>query len=52
MDQKIKLYNKIIDVGRRTADLQAAFIILCLEYQEKYGLKELEKLIADFERSK
>jgi len=52
MDKKIELYNKIMDLGQRTADLQAAFIVLCLEYQNKYGQKELERLMADFERRK
>ncbi len=50
MNEKIELYNKIIEVGKQAANLQADFMILCLDYQEKYGLKELKKLIADFER--
>ena len=52
MDKKTELYNKIMDLGNQVADLQAAFIMLCLEYQSKYGQKELERLMADFERSK
>lgn len=52
MNEKIELYNKIMDLGKQVADLQADFMILCLEYQDKYGLKELEKLMIDFEGSK
>ena len=52
MDKKTELYNKIMEVGKQAADLQADFMILCLEYQNKYGLKELERLMADFERRK
>ena len=52
MNKKTELYNKIMDVGKQAANLQADFMILCLEYQNKYGQKELERLIADFERSK
>ena len=52
MNEKMELYNKIMDVGKQAANLQADFMILCLEYQDKYGLKELKRLIADFERSK
>ena len=52
MNEKTELYNKIMDLGKQVANLQADFMILCLEYQDKYGLKELEKLMADFERSK
>ncbi len=50
MNEKIELYNKIIEVGKQAANLQADFMILCVDYQEKYGLKELKKFIADFER--
>ena len=52
MNKKIELYNKIMDVGKQAAELQATVMLLCLEYQRKYGQKELEKLMADFERSK
>ena len=52
MDEKTELYNKIMELGKQVANLQADFMILGLEYQNKYGLKELEKLMADFERSK
>ena len=52
MDKKTELYNKIMDIGKQTADLQAVFIMLCLEYQSKYGQKDLERLMANFERSK
>lgn len=52
MNKKTELYNKIIDVGKQAANLQADFMILCLKYQAKYGQKELAKLMADFERSK
>lgn len=52
MNKKTELYNRIMDVGRQAANLQSDFMILCLMYQEKYGQKELERLMADFERSK
>ena len=52
MNEKIELYNKIMDLGKQVADLQADFMILCLKYQDKYGLKALKKLMEDFERSK
>ena len=52
MNKRTELYKKIMDVGKQAANFQADFMILCLEYQRKYGQKELERLIAEFERSK
>jgi hypothetical protein len=51
MDKKTELYNKIMDLGKQVANLQADFMILCLKYQSKYGQREFQKLMTDFERS-